>query len=91
MTCWWEIAPCLHYLKSTGKQLCLLINFGTPKIQIKRTVNNFKLSSPKVQEIDQMGALSLSGQCLAISVRHGPYPPLSAMEKPHSSIADMHR
>jgi GxxExxY protein len=36
-------AQCLHYLKATGKQICLLINFGTPKIQIKRIVNNFNL------------------------------------------------
>ena len=34
-------AQCLHYLKATGKRLCLLINFGAPKIQIKRIVNNF--------------------------------------------------
>jgi GxxExxY protein len=34
-------AQCLHYLKATGKQVCLLINFGPPKIQIKRIVNNF--------------------------------------------------
>jgi GxxExxY protein len=31
----------LHYLKATRKQICLLINFGGPKIQIKRIVNNF--------------------------------------------------
>jgi GxxExxY protein len=35
-------AQCLHYLKATGQQVCLLINFGTPKIQIRRIVNNFK-------------------------------------------------
>jgi GxxExxY protein len=34
-------AQCLHYLKATGQQTCLLINFGTAKIQIKRIVNNF--------------------------------------------------
>jgi len=33
-------AQCIHYLKATGLTLCLLINFGTPKIQIKRIVNN---------------------------------------------------
>jgi GxxExxY protein len=35
-------AQCLHYLKATGKEICLLINFGAPKIQIKRIVNNFQ-------------------------------------------------
>jgi GxxExxY protein len=36
-------AQCLHYLKATGKEICLLINFGAPKVQIKRIVNNFGL------------------------------------------------
>ena len=29
-------AQCLNYLKATGLKVCLLINFGTPRIQIKR-------------------------------------------------------
>jgi len=29
-------AQCLNYLKATGMRLCLLINFGNPRIQIKR-------------------------------------------------------
>ncbi len=29
-------AQCLNYLKATGLRVCLLINFGKPKIQIKR-------------------------------------------------------
>ena len=29
-------AQCLNYLKATGLRLCLLINFGNPRIQIKR-------------------------------------------------------
>ena len=33
-------AQCIHYLKATGLQLCLLINFGTPRVQVKRIVNN---------------------------------------------------
>ena len=33
-------AQCIHYLKATGLTVCLLINFGTPKLQIKRIVNN---------------------------------------------------
>ncbi len=33
-------AQLINYLKATDKKLGLLINFGTPKIQIKRIVNN---------------------------------------------------
>jgi len=36
-----HLAQCLNYLKATGLQLCLLINFGTPKIRIKRIVSPF--------------------------------------------------
>lgn len=31
-----HFAQCLNYLKATGIPTCLLINFGTPKPQIKR-------------------------------------------------------
>lgn len=34
-------AQCLNYLKATGLKVCLLINFGKHKIDIKRIVNNF--------------------------------------------------
>ena len=36
-----HLAQCLNYLKATGLTLCLLINFGTPKIRIKRVVSPF--------------------------------------------------
>ena len=36
-----HLAQCLNYLKATGLQLCLLINFGIPKIRIKRVVSPF--------------------------------------------------
>ena len=29
-------AQCLNYLKATGLRLCLLINFGQPRVEIKR-------------------------------------------------------
>jgi GxxExxY protein len=29
-------AQCLNYLKATGKLLCLLLNFGKPRLEIKR-------------------------------------------------------
>lgn len=36
-----HLAQCLNYLKATGLTVCLLVNFGTPKAEIKRIVNNF--------------------------------------------------
>ena len=32
-------AQCINYLKVTGMKICLLINFGQPKIEIKRFAN----------------------------------------------------
>ena len=29
-------AQCLNYLKATGFKICLLINFGNPKVEVKR-------------------------------------------------------
>jgi GxxExxY protein len=34
-----HFAQCLNYLKATDLKLCLLINFGTQKVQIKRIIN----------------------------------------------------
>ena len=31
-------AQCLNYLKATGLRLCLLINFGKPRVEIRRIV-----------------------------------------------------
>jgi len=31
-------AQCLNYLKATGLRLCLLLNFGQPRLEIKRVV-----------------------------------------------------
>lgn len=33
-----HIAQCLNYLKATGLPLCLLINFGRPRVDIKRVI-----------------------------------------------------
>lgn len=38
-----HLAQCYNYLKATGHPICLLLNFGTPKIEIKRIVNKFSL------------------------------------------------
>ena len=34
-------AQCLNYLRATGLSVCLLINFGKPKLEVKRIVLNF--------------------------------------------------
>ena len=34
-------AQCMNYLKASQLSVCLLINFGQPKIEIKRIVNGF--------------------------------------------------
>ena len=34
-------AQCLNYLKATGLKLCLLLNFGKPKVEVKRLVWKF--------------------------------------------------
>ena len=34
-------AQCMNYLKATGYTVCLLINFGSPKLEVKRIVYNF--------------------------------------------------
>ena len=34
-------AQCMNYLKATGLQVCLLINFGTPKATVRRVVLGF--------------------------------------------------
>jgi GxxExxY protein len=38
-----HFAQCMNYLKGTGKKVCLLINFGSSKIEIKRIINSNEL------------------------------------------------
>jgi GxxExxY protein len=33
-----HIAQCLNYLRATGLHLCLLLNFGKPRVEIRRVV-----------------------------------------------------
>jgi GxxExxY protein len=33
-----HMAQCLNYLKATGMPLCLLLNFGSPRLQVKRVI-----------------------------------------------------
>jgi len=36
-----EMAQCLNYLKAIDLRICLLLNFGQPRIEVKRIVHNF--------------------------------------------------
>jgi GxxExxY protein len=33
-----HVAQCLNYLRATGLKVCLLLNFGTPQVQIRRLI-----------------------------------------------------
>jgi len=34
-------AQCMNYLKATGLSVCLLLNFGKPKVEVRRIVRDF--------------------------------------------------
>jgi GxxExxY protein len=34
-------AQCLNYLKATGLKLCLLMNYASPRLDVRRRVNGF--------------------------------------------------
>ena len=34
-----HMAQCLNYLKATGHRVCLLLNFGKPRVELKRIIN----------------------------------------------------
>jgi GxxExxY protein len=36
-----HMAQCLNYLKATGLEVCLLLNFAKPRVGVKRVVNRF--------------------------------------------------
>jgi GxxExxY protein len=35
-----HLAQCLNYLKATGMEVCLLLNFGKPRVEIKRVIRD---------------------------------------------------
>ncbi|MBJ6725444.1 GxxExxY protein [Geomesophilobacter sediminis] len=37
-----HLAQCMNYLKATGLKVCLLLNFGNAKVEIKRVVNGYE-------------------------------------------------
>ena len=37
-----HVAQCINYLRATNHQIGLLLNFGKPKLEIKRLVHNLK-------------------------------------------------
>ena len=38
-----HLAQCLNYLKATNLPLCLLINFGNPRVEVKRVFQSVNL------------------------------------------------
>jgi GxxExxY protein len=40
-----HMAQCMNYLRATGLGICLLINFGSPKVEIRRVINSANLYS----------------------------------------------
>ena len=36
-----EMAQCLNYLEATDLRVCLLLNFGQPRVEVKRIVHDF--------------------------------------------------
>ena len=36
-----HLAQCLNYLRATHLNLCLLMNFGKPRVDIRRVVDNY--------------------------------------------------
>ena len=56
-------AQCMNYLRAAGLNVCLLVNFGSPRAQIKRIVSNFQ---PPIREpeIDKVGVYQRSSATL---------------------------
>ncbi len=40
-----EVAQCINYLKASGMERCILLNFGASRLEYKRLVNSHKPSA----------------------------------------------
>lgn len=45
-----HFAQCMNYLRATGLQVCLLINFGTTRIEVKRVLNGYTVAAGNSDE-----------------------------------------
>ena len=41
-------AQCLNYLKATGMKICLLVNFGKPRVDIRRIILGYLEEEPQM-------------------------------------------
>lgn len=61
-----HMAQARNYVKATGLPICLLINFGTPKIEVKRVVG--ASTDAGRSQIDSMGDVRTSVWICVLSV-----------------------
>lgn len=50
-----HFAQCMNYLKATGLEVCLLINFGMPRIEVKRILNRNGILPGNSDKLDAHG------------------------------------
>jgi hypothetical protein len=67
---------CINYLKATGLALCLLLNFGKPRLEIKRVVRGLwtarnYLRVPRASSVICVEILLLGLRCRSMSRRGG--------------------
>jgi hypothetical protein len=43
-----HFAQCLNYLKATGLRICLLMDFGRPRLQVRRIRNDWERLEPQM-------------------------------------------
>ena len=50
-----SIAQCLNYLKATATPICLLLNFGSSKVEVKRIIADSRWNSEPEIAADEHG------------------------------------